>query len=366
MTRVTILFLVLLRLAIGWHLFYEGCKKVQKGTFTSEDYLRESIGPLAPFFHSIAGDPLADRLTPMPVPTGVDPSKSEEYKYFPPELAKEWDAWFDRFVSHYGLDTKQREDAETKLQQSKSAYVHWLRTSKKTVVKTSAVGPPIPAEQTVQERLDDYHGKQKEVRDFIEHDFRKASGTQFEDEARAQLATLRRDAAAMRFGLRSDIEEQTGEMRRTVSAVLTEEQSEKPLPPARVKPGLLKRNFLGWIDFVVTTALIVFGLCLMLGLLTRTVAVGAALLVLSFYVAMPPFPGLPDPPQTEGNYLIINKNIVEILAMLVLSATASGRWFGLDGVIRVLCQQRAQRKVRPTGPKPTLETAASRSAVGRT
>ena len=112
MTRLTITFLVLLRLAIGWHLFYEGWKKVQKGTFTSEDYLRESVGPLAPVFRGMAGDPLADRLTPLPAPGGEDPTKADEYKLFPPELAREWDAWFDRFASHYELTDEQRDFVE--------------------------------------------------------------------------------------------------------------------------------------------------------------------------------------------------------------------------------------------------------------
>ncbi|MFM7112394.1 MAG: hypothetical protein ACKO26_14745, partial [Planctomycetota bacterium] len=46
----------------------------------------------------------------------------------------------------------------------------------------------------------------------------------------------------------------------------------------------------------------------------------------------PPFPWLPNPPLNEGNYVFINKNFVEMMALLVIAATPSGRWFGFDAV----------------------------------
>ena len=46
-----------------------------------------------------------------------------------------------------------------------------------------------------------------------------------------------------------------------------------------------------------------------------------------FFLAMPPLPGWPESPRAEGHYLYINKNIIEMLALLVLATTASGRWW---------------------------------------
>ena len=48
------------------------------------------------------------------------------------------------------------------------------------------------------------------------------------------------------------------------------------------------------------------------------------------YLAIPPWPGLPPIPIAEGHYWIVNKNLVEMIACLLLAATASGYWFGLD------------------------------------
>ena len=56
-------FLVALRLSIGWHFFVEGIDKLYSATWTSEPYLREATGPLAPFYRELAGDRLIDKLT---------------------------------------------------------------------------------------------------------------------------------------------------------------------------------------------------------------------------------------------------------------------------------------------------------------
>src|SRR5437868_9270966 len=85
-------FLVALRLSIGWHFFVEGMDKLSNPTWSSEAYLRESSGPLAPYFRDMAGDRLIDKLT-----LGKDGS-------FPPELAVEWRAYLDAFKRFYGID----------------------------------------------------------------------------------------------------------------------------------------------------------------------------------------------------------------------------------------------------------------------
>ena len=75
------------------------------------------------------------------------------------------------------------------------------------------------------------------------------------------------------------------------------------------------------------------GPLLMLGLFSRAAALGAATMLFSFYLAMPPWPGVPPAPGPEHS-LIIDKNLVEALACLALAATPSGRWVGLDSLVR--------------------------------
>ena len=42
---------------------------------------------------------------------------------------------------------------------------------------------------------------------------------------------------------------------------------------------------------------------------------------------------MPAVGPSEGNYLFVNKNVIEMLALFVLASTRSGRWFGLDALL---------------------------------
>ena len=73
-TRVTKTFLVLLRIAIGWHLFYEGLNKWDTyGTnqpWSAAEYLKRSEGPLGGFFRQLAnGDLQSDEFNEQVIAT---------------------------------------------------------------------------------------------------------------------------------------------------------------------------------------------------------------------------------------------------------------------------------------------------------
>lgn len=53
-SRSQTLWLVILRLLIGWHFLYEGLVKLFSSSWTAYPYLMDSRGFLADFFHSIA------------------------------------------------------------------------------------------------------------------------------------------------------------------------------------------------------------------------------------------------------------------------------------------------------------------------
>ena len=84
-----------------------------------------------------------------------------------------------------------------------------------------------------------------------------------------------------------------------------------------------------WIDIIVVASLILVGLSLLLGLFTQLGCVGAAGLLAMFYVSMPPLSGIPMP-MNEGTYLIVNKNLIELAAVLVVFVFRTGRIAGLD------------------------------------
>ena len=64
-TGWTIFFMVLLRIAIGWHFFYEGMYKLVQPDWRATGYLTASVGPFRPLFMMMVRDPdgLQARLT---------------------------------------------------------------------------------------------------------------------------------------------------------------------------------------------------------------------------------------------------------------------------------------------------------------
>jgi thiosulfate dehydrogenase [quinone] large subunit len=84
-----------------------------------------------------------------------------------------------------------------------------------------------------------------------------------------------------------------------------------------------------WIDTLMPIALLLVGLSLMLGLFTQLGCIGAIGLLTIFYVSMPPTTGMPQP-GAEGAYLLINKNLIELVTVAALFAFRTGRIAGLD------------------------------------
>lgn len=83
------------------------------------------------------------------------------------------------------------------------------------------------------------------------------------------------------------------------------------------------------------------GLGLVLGCFTRLASAAGILVILLFYLCNPPFVGYFYSVPTEGSYLIVNKNLVELAALVVVLVTGSGRVAGLDRLIRGLVRGRS-------------------------
>jgi len=87
------------------------------------------------------------------------------------------------------------------------------------------------------------------------------------------------------------------------------------------------------VDFLNIWGLIIIGLCLILGLFTRIFTIAGIVLVSLYYLSHPPFVGFKYSAPTEGSYLIVDKNLIEIFAMCVLYVFPTGKIIGLDRFI---------------------------------
>ncbi len=102
-------------------------------------------------------------------------------------------------------------------------------------------------------------------------------------------------------------------------------------------------NLLENANFVTEWGLTIVGLLLILGLFTRFASVAGIGFLLLFYFANPPFVGYFYSLPTEGSYLIVNKNLVELCALVVILVTGSGRFAGLDRILHALFFARRPR-----------------------
>jgi thiosulfate dehydrogenase [quinone] large subunit len=95
-------------------------------------------------------------------------------------------------------------------------------------------------------------------------------------------------------------------------------------------------------NLVTSYGLTIIGVLLILGLFTRLAALGGIGLVLLFYICNPPFVGYFYSIPSEGSYLIVNKNLVEVCALAVILLTRSGLFAGLDRIVHGVVFRRAQ------------------------
>jgi uncharacterized membrane protein YphA (DoxX/SURF4 family) len=99
------------------------------------------------------------------------------------------------------------------------------------------------------------------------------------------------------------------------------------------------------INFAVTYGLTAIGFCLLIGCFTRLAALGGVCFMAFVVMTQPAWPTI-YPPDPLSHAMLINKDFIELLALLVLSTTAVGRWGGVDYWIHSLIVEpyRARRR----------------------
>jgi uncharacterized membrane protein YphA (DoxX/SURF4 family) len=98
------------------------------------------------------------------------------------------------------------------------------------------------------------------------------------------------------------------------------------------------------VDFLNVWGLILIGLSLFFGILTRYSCIFGIIMLSLYYIANPPFLGMDFGVPAEGQYLIVNKNLIELLALCVFLIIPSRSIPGLDRLIGLLIDQYKQKK----------------------
>jgi uncharacterized membrane protein YphA (DoxX/SURF4 family) len=137
-----------------------------------------------------------------------------------------------------------------------------------------------------------------------------------------RIAELRTDIITAEAALAKDADDYVADLRKA----LGDDTKEEPV-----------KSLGKTMDGVTMWFLVGVGACLMGGLLTRIACVLAAGFLVMTYLAHPPFPWYPLPPNTEGNPVFINKNVIEAIALLTIATFPTGRWLGLDALVSRVC-----------------------------
>lgn len=84
------------------------------------------------------------------------------------------------------------------------------------------------------------------------------------------------------------------------------------------------------VDFLNTWGLIAIGTGLIIGLFARTASIFGAILLFMYFLNNPPLIGIEYSVPSEGNYLIINKTLIEAVTLFVLAIFPTSQIVGFD------------------------------------
>ncbi len=86
-------------------------------------------------------------------------------------------------------------------------------------------------------------------------------------------------------------------------------------------------------DFMNQWGLVLIGLGLILGFLTRISAISGMLLLALYYLSHPPFYWLEYAMPTEGSYFFIDKVFIEFCALGAIASMQTGKCIGIDRLL---------------------------------
>ncbi|MDB5313235.1 MAG: hypothetical protein JWO38_7437 [Gemmataceae bacterium] len=379
-----VFFLLALRLAIGWQFLFEGMHKIHSHmvgptetnrVFSSEPYFKVAPGPVGGFMRRQFADPesvIAAKVNPTKeyTPEAFAKLKAEDQAAACPEaVARDLDAMEEK------TEAAIKAEAEAELKAADTTEEKGRKDAKTDADKAKVKETAEKNRQAARKKMDSFKeaapalitaSKAKYARWVYGVDGRDTKVKYMTGDASltapqrlAHLEWLRgevkaeedRQAAGLGNGngidqkkaaeLRTDLVTAESDLARDADAFVAELKKDLNGGKAVEVPTESSRGQL--MDKVTMWFLVGVGGCLMAGLLTRVMCVlGAGFLVMT-YLAHPPFPWYPPPPNTEGNPLFVNKNAIECLALLALACMPTGRWLGLDALLmRVCCRRKTE------------------------
>jgi uncharacterized membrane protein YphA (DoxX/SURF4 family) len=319
-------------LALGCHFLYEGVWKIaHRNEFSAEPFLSQAKGPLAGFFYAMLPD--IDGRERLRVNRDADGTVSIDSK----RIAARWDRIRKDFVDFY-------RPANLSDAQASAVNAKLAKAAEKT---TETFGKQL--DEYLKENAEEIAAYFKSL-DQFEQDPQRLQGAPYQKQRRwDQMMKLRGKADTWI----KEIETQERVLESSLYSLLDSDEALRALKDRGRVPhswNPLRWDRMEQINFAVTYSLTAIGACLMLGLCTRLAALGGAAFMAFVVMTQPAFPGIypPDSPVV-GHALLVNKDFIEMIALLTIAAVGAGRWGGLDFFFRRHCGSCGCDK------KPTVE-----------
>lgn len=285
--------LVALRVGIGWHFFKEGAKKFHDPDFTAAVFLQEAKGPLAGMFRTFIPD-------------------REGRGRLDRDATKEaWSAYADRVATHFGLDDGQRK-AVDRVRTQWQRRIDWFFADNR-------------------EQIDEY---------FLElgrlHDAKADTTTRDVAFQRDWIAGKEAELRGKLRNFSGKLAAMAQEYQRELHAIATAQQRDR----GDVAP---LSSTSSWLDTIVKYFIISVGVCLVVGLFTRTASIAGAVFLLSVIATQPPWVQGTQPTYYQS---------VELLALLLLAAMGAGLYAGLDFFTYCIRMRRFPRDIEERIDEP--------------
>ncbi len=282
--------LVLLRLSIGWHFFYQGMWKLQNPHFSSEPFLRQAKGPWAEHFYALI------------------PDYEGHERLDADTMAQRWQAYYQQWVEYYGANKEQQAAGEALLKGRIRQLKQFLAEHEDEIRKYF-------------NEIERLHKLQEE---------QPVGDTAFQ---RKRLWDLRKRLEAQAAPWLAEVDQMTQSLENDLWDLLDDDQKARGRLP-------IDTSSLDQVDRLVTASNLVIGGCLILGLFTRLASWAGAAFLLSIVMSQPELPWVyPPAPPSAGRALLVNKEFVEMMSLVVLGTTPVGRWGGLDFFVHHLLKR---------------------------
>lgn len=305
-----VIFLVALRVAIGWHFLYEGIHKLHpRHDFSAHGFLGMAKGPAAELFYGLLPD--IDGLQRLIIEPVLDESgKATRQKTFP-AYETAWSAYKFRFDERYGdalAEVGRQKDADALYGQ----YVMSLR-----------------------EMAADVEPAVKQYRESYDR-FRAARGTHDVAHIRQRewdtMMKYRGEAAKWLTEL-SELSDglQTGLDRVYSGQIAGKTGDTVSLPERAIIPNPFIPDQMSVLNLSVALGLTAIGACLMLGFMNRLASLGGVVFLVQVWLSQFPWPlTYPPTPDMVGHFMLVSKDFVELVALLLIASLPVGQWGGLD------------------------------------